>query len=55
MKCTNVSLILLSDILAIYNTTIEMGPLPRKGLRKRGISIPRESISKNTNYMASLE
>jgi hypothetical protein len=42
-------------MLAIYNTTSELGPLPRSGLRKKGISTPRHSNYKHTKYMAPLE
>jgi hypothetical protein len=55
MKCNHVFFILVSDIVAIYNTTIEMGPLPRSGLRKKGISTQRESNSKHPNDVATLE
>jgi hypothetical protein len=55
MKGTHVFLIPFSDILAINYTTFELGPLPRSGLRKKGISTPGQSNSRHTKYVAPLE
>jgi hypothetical protein len=55
MKGTHVFLIRFSDILAIKYTTFELAPLPRSGLRKKGISTPRQSNSRHTKYVAPLE
>jgi hypothetical protein len=55
MKGTHVFLIPFLDMLAIYYTTFELPPLPRSGLRKKGISTPRQSNSRHTKYVAPLE
>jgi hypothetical protein len=55
MKCTHVLLTLLLDILAIYNTTFELSPLPRSGLIKREYQ-HQDSLNQNTHkYMVPLE
>jgi hypothetical protein len=54
MKGTHVFVIPFTDILAINYTTFEL-PLPRSGLRKNGISTPRQSNSRHTKYVAPLE
>jgi hypothetical protein len=55
MKGTHVFSIPFSDILAIDYTTFEVVPLPRSGLRKKGILTPRQSNSRHTKYVAPLE
>jgi hypothetical protein len=55
MKGTHVLFIDFPGILASNYTTFELGPLPRSGLMKKGISTPRQSNSRHIKYVDPLE